>query len=162
MPMRRTFSSALIAVISILLLGYAAFRLGTASATPDRAGSIEQRLRCPVCKSVSIAESPSDTAAAMRQTVQQQVAAGRTDRQIVDYFRARYGNWVLLDPPAAGATLLLWVLAGLAAAVGATIVLGRTRRRRWAPTPTLTAEQRRQIEDAVKRIKSIDPTGQAL
>ena len=90
---------------TVLLLAVAVIGLLRGGPAPvDRAYELEQRLRCPVCKSVSIAESGSDTAVAMRQVVTEQIAAGRSDAEIVDYFRARYGDWVLLDPPARGST----------------------------------------------------------
>lgn len=89
---------------TVLLLAVAVIGLLRGGPAPvDRAYELEQRLRCPVCKSVSIAESGSDTAVAMRQVVTEQIAAGRSDAEIVDYFRARYGDWVLLDPRHAAA-----------------------------------------------------------
>lgn len=86
----------------------------------DRALALEQRLRCPTCKSVSVADSPSETATAMRREVAAQVEAGRSDEEVLDYFRARYGDWVVLDPPARGTTLLVWLLplGAVAVAVG--------------------------------------------
>lgn len=108
----------------------------------DRAYALEQRLRCPVCKSVSVAESPSQTAAAMRQQVTQQVAAGRSDQQVVDYFRARYGDWVVLDPPVSGTTLLVWLLPAVALGVAVTVLVVLPRRGQ-APAPLPEAERER-------------------
>lgn len=108
----------------------------------DRAYALEQRLRCPVCKSVSVAESPSQTAAAMRQQVTQQVADGRSDQQVVDYFRARYGDWVVLDPPVSGMTLLVWLLPVGALGVAVTVLVVLPRRGQ-APAPLPEAERER-------------------
>ncbi|MGH3951238.1 MAG: cytochrome c-type biogenesis protein, partial [Pseudonocardiaceae bacterium] len=108
----------------------------------------------PVCRSVSIAESPSETAEVMRLAVAQQVTAGRSDEQIIDYFRARYGDWVLLDPPASGSTLPLWVLpfAGAVAGGFALLVL---RRRRTAAATDLTPGQRERVERAVEQARTV-------
>lgn len=142
--------AALITVTVVGLLGR--------SGRPDRAYSLEQRLRCPVCKSVSIAESPSDTATGMRQIVQTQVRAGRSDQQILDYFRARYGDWILLDPPAAGATLPLWLLvaAALAAAAAVLWLLARRWARRADPVTPLSEDQRAQVAAAAEQLARRD------
>ncbi|MFE6615916.1 cytochrome c-type biogenesis protein CcmH [Amycolatopsis sp. NPDC057786] len=146
----RVVSLACIAGVLILLGIVAAQLLGTGG-PGDRAYELEQRLRCPVCKSVSIAESPSETATAMRQVVQEQVAAGRDEEEIVDYFRSRYGDWVLLDPPAHGPTLLLWLLpvAGvLAGAAGLGVVLRRRR-----VVLVVPEDQRNQVAQALERAR---------
>ena len=112
----------------------------------DRARSLEQRLRCPSCQSVSVAESPSQTAEAMRATVREQVAAGRSDEEIVRFLHDRYGDFVLLRPPVNAATLLLWATPALALALGVGTVL-LLRRRRPAPTAALTEAERRRLAE---------------
>ncbi|SFB62701.1 cytochrome c-type biogenesis protein CcmH [Amycolatopsis marina] len=150
---RRRLSQAGLAMAILSLLAVAVVGLLTAGSGPaDRAYELEQRLRCPVCKSVSIAESPSETAQIMRIAVAEQVAAGRSDQEIIGYFRARYGDWVLLDPPASGATLILWVLPVAAVVVGGIAVF--LVRRRPEPGGDLTAEQRERVGHAVEQARS--------
>lgn len=120
----------------------------------DRAYELEQRLRCPTCQSVSVADSPSDTAAAMRVTVAEQVAAGRSDQEILDYFRARYGFWVLFDPPARGATLLVWVLPVLAVVAAAALLVVAVRRP--APAEPLAEDERARVYAEVRRLAADD------
>ncbi|MEU0469614.1 cytochrome c-type biogenesis protein [Amycolatopsis sp. NPDC006131] len=142
---RRLISLACLAGV-LSLLGVVAAQLLTGPGTPgDRAYQLEQRLRCPVCKSVSIAESPSETAGAMRQAVQEQVAAGRSDQEVVDYFRARYGDWVLLDPPVRGRTVWLWLLPAIGVLAGVAGVATLARRRRHHAAPFLGEDQRQQV-----------------
>lgn len=138
----------------LLLLGVvvAGLLLGTGR-PPDRAYELEQRLRCPVCKSVSIAESQSDTAVAMRATVTEQISTGRRDEEIIDYFTARYGDWVLMDPPASGRTLPLWLLPLGVAAAGVLFVL--TRRRPTATPTDLTDDDRTRVAEAVDRLRAL-------
>lgn len=159
--MRSKLLTAATLLAVVLLLALVVLRLSAGSGTPYRAYAIEQRLRCPVCKSVSIADSPSETATAMRQIVQQQVSARRSDTQIVDYFRARYGDWILLDPPATGATLTLWVLAAAAAATGAGVLVTVARRRPPNPPDELSDEQRARVAEAVQQMRITDDRGQA-
>ncbi len=99
----------------------------------DRVRALGTRIKCPVCQGESIAESPSETATAMMDIVGERVAAGQSDDQIIDYFTERYGDGILLDPPFAGRTLLLWLLPLFAVAGGVWMILGR--RRTTAPSP---------------------------
>ncbi|MBW0108834.1 cytochrome c-type biogenesis protein CcmH [Pseudonocardia sp. KRD-182] len=151
---RRTASVAIvIAVLGLLAVTVVALATSTRPA-PDRAQELAERLRCPVCKSVSIAESQSDTAVAMRGVVAEQVAAGRSDPEIVDYFRARYGDWVLFDPPAAGVTLALWLIPLAVAVLGAGAVLARMRARPGGPGPALSPRDRDRVDAAVARART--------
>jgi cytochrome c-type biogenesis protein CcmH len=97
------------------------------SAPQDRVDALGSRIKCPVCQGESIGDSPSETARAMLEIVREKVAAGETDTQIVDYFTARYGDGILLDPPFAGRTLLVWLLPLVAVAGGIWMILTRRR-----------------------------------
>lgn len=82
-----------------------------------RAEHLKDTLRCPICTGESINESTNDISREMRAEVERMVAEGQSNRQVYDYFSARYGQFVLLDPPKQGANLLLW--AGPLLALGA-------------------------------------------
>ena len=155
MPERTRRKPPAVALVVLGLLAFTVVTLLTATRpAPDRVQELSERLRCPVCKSVSVAESPSETAVAIRRAVSDQVAAGRTDEEIVDFFRARYGDWVLLDPPTRGTTLLLW-LAPLAVAVaGAALVWARARPTADEPATPLPEPARVRIDDAVARMRA--------
>lgn len=150
----RVLQVGLLAGIVALLVVAVVGMLATGSTPKDRAYELEQRLRCPVCQSVSIADSPSETAQTMRVAVAEQVAAGRSDEQIIDYFRARYGDWVLLDPPATGPTLLVWLLPLAGAVIGTAALLTMRARRRQEPDADLTAEQRDRLARALDEARA--------
>jgi cytochrome c-type biogenesis protein CcmH len=120
----------------------------------DRARDLSEQLRCPVCQGGSVADSPSDTAIAIREQIDEMVADGRTDEEILDHYVARYGRWVLLRPPAAGNTLLIWLLPGLVAAGGAIVVA--TRRRPSTAIRELTPDERAAIDRALTRVRDDD------
>jgi cytochrome c-type biogenesis protein CcmH len=102
--------------------------------TPDeRIDRITAELRCPVCQGLSVRDSTSETARQMRQLVADRVREGRTDEEIQAEFRAAYGDWVLLSPPVASWSGLVW-LAPLAA-LGAGAVLASGRLRAAGPPP---------------------------
>jgi cytochrome c-type biogenesis protein CcmH len=97
------------------------------SAAEDRVNALGSRIKCPVCQGEAIGDSPSETSAAMMEIVKEKVSAGETDAQIIDYFTARYGNGILLDPPFSGSTLLVWLLPVAAVVGGIWMILSRRR-----------------------------------
>lgn len=99
----------------------------------DRARAIGSRVKCPVCQGVAIADSPSETARAMMDVVEERIAEGWSDDQIIDYFSERYTDSIVIDPPFAGNTLLVWLLPLLAVVAGVFMIL--TRRKAPASKP---------------------------
>lgn len=144
-------------IVTLVAVAVAVLLAGRGGAD-DRAAQLEQRLRCPVCKSVSIAESPSSTASSMRRIVESQVAQGQSDEQILDYFTARYGEWVVMDAPLRGDTLPLWLIVGAGAALGAGVLLAGTARRRRS-VPELTAADHAEVQAALADYVSRDSKG---
>lgn len=78
---------------------------------------IASRLRCPVCQGMSVADSPSKTAVEMKGRVRELVEQGYSEQQIIDYFVARYTDWVLLEPTFAD-HWAVWVVPGLGLGLG--------------------------------------------
>ncbi|WP_227978432.1 cytochrome c-type biogenesis protein [Deinococcus terrestris] len=110
--------------------------------TPDqslRAEAIGDNLRCPICTGEPITQSTNDISREMLRDVREQVAAGRSDAEIYSYFAARYGNFVLLDPPKDGVGMLLWG-APLAALGAGGLVLWRFLRRKPTAAAAATPE----------------------
>jgi cytochrome c-type biogenesis protein CcmH len=69
---------------------------------------LAQNLRCLVCQNESLASSRSELANDLRREVREQMDKGMTDQEIIDYLVARYGDFVLFDPPVKSYTLILW------------------------------------------------------
>ena len=84
-----------------------------------RARDIGQELRCLVCRNQSIDDSDADLAHDLRVLVRERLQAGDTNAQVVAYIRSRYGDFVLLRPPLALGTVLLWVGPALILLLGA-------------------------------------------
>ena len=96
-----------------------------------RARHLQRQLRCLVCQGESIDESGADLAADLRHLVRQQMADGRSDRQIEDFLTARYGNFILMKPPLQANTIFLWTapfLVLIAAAGVAIFVVSKARK----------------------------------
>ncbi|MPW23369.1 cytochrome c-type biogenesis protein CcmH [Paraburkholderia sp. CNPSo 3157] len=106
-------------------------------------------LRCPKCQNQSIAESDSPIANDLRGEIHRMLREGRSDEQIIDFMVARYGDFVLYDPPLSRRTALLWLgpaallLAG--GAIVAVIVANRCRSRPATASPLTDGEQRRLV-----------------
>lgn len=75
-----------------------------------RVRDLSEKLRCPVCQSSSIQESPSSEATEMKAVVRERLAAGESEEEIIAYFVSKYGEWVLLEPPKKGFNLLVYLL----------------------------------------------------
>jgi cytochrome c-type biogenesis protein CcmH len=98
--------------------------------TSRREVDLAAQLRCLVCQNQSIAESNADLAVDLRKQLREQIAAGRSDAQIIEYMTARYGDFVLYRPPFKATTALLWFGPLLLLGVGALVAVRLVRARR--------------------------------
>jgi len=117
--MRRLLTT--VAAVALLALGaLVALQLTRPSlpSSPDeQAAQLAAELRCPDCQALSVAESRTAAAEAIRQEIAEQLAAGRTPDEVRDHFVARYGKWILLQP----ADPLIWLLPVAALLLGAAV-----------------------------------------
>ena len=128
---RRVLTALLPSAFCLLLAVCLAAPPALSPAQETRALAIQKNLRCPLCDTgESIADSRADISVKMRSSVREQLAAGRDEGQIYDFFAQRYGNFVLLDPPKTGRNLLLWGGPLLALALGGGVWWSFLRRRR--------------------------------
>jgi cytochrome c-type biogenesis protein CcmH len=112
------FIGALVTLVTVLIV-----LVATNPTDVDRVESIGQRIKCPVCQGESIADSPSAMARDMMNLIAERVDAGFSDQAIVDELLDSFSGALLLDPPASGATLLLWLAPLGALAVGASVIV---------------------------------------
>lgn len=114
---------------ALLLAALAPAALGDPAAEA-RAQALEREIRCVQCQNEPIAQSTSDLASDMRVLVRERVAAGDSDDQIRDFFRERYGDFVLFRPPWDARTWALWAAPVVFAGAGLAAVLAGRRRRK--------------------------------
>jgi cytochrome c-type biogenesis protein CcmH len=107
---------------------------------------VAAQLRCVVCQNLSVADSPSEMANQMRAIVRQRLAAGETPDQVIQYFVARYGEWILLAPTRHGLNLLVWAAPAFAVLVGLLTVTLLVRR--W--TRAAPAASGRPVDPALR------------
>lgn len=94
----------------------------------QRVFEIARKLRCPVCRAESAADSSSTPSVEFRNIIQEQLEAGKSEKEVIAYFQERYGDWILLSPPKRGVHLLVWLLPLIAALLGLVTLLLLFRR----------------------------------
>lgn len=143
------------ALLLLLLLSGPAFAVQPDEMLSDpaleaRARQISAGLRCPVCRNENIDDSNAGIARDLRLLVRERLSAGDTDAQVVDFITARYGEYVLLSPPARGTTLLLWAAGPALLIAGGAGAFVWVRRRRPAAQAALSDEERRRLDELLK------------
>ena len=112
---------------------------GTDLLLDARVKAVSSRLRCPVCQGESIQDSPAELSAQMKALVREQLASGKTEKDVFDYFVQKYGQWILLEPKAEGINLLVYWLPVLFLVIGGGgIVIAVRRWTRPATTAVIT------------------------
>lgn len=94
-----------------------------------RARLISQDLRCLVCQNQSIDDSNAPLAKDLRIIVRERLVAGDSDAQVFDFVVARFGNYVLLEPPVQQDTLLLWIAPFALLLISLGVVIAYLRKR---------------------------------
>jgi cytochrome c-type biogenesis protein CcmH len=130
----RVFVRKTLPAVALALAGFAAVAKEAAPEAADpaleaRMTRITSELRCLVCQNQTIADSSADLAADLRRETRELLKQGKSDREVVDYMTARYGDFVLYRPPVRATTMLLWFGPALMLAVGATGLVVVLRRR---------------------------------
>jgi cytochrome c-type biogenesis protein CcmH len=108
-------------------------------------------LRCVVCQGLSVADSPSETARAMRDQAERLVARGYDTEQVLRWFEASYGDFVRLEPRAEGLNWLVWAGPLVLVVLGLGWIGGATRAR---PTGTPPAAEEDPLAPWLARVRT--------
>jgi cytochrome c-type biogenesis protein CcmH len=84
---------------------------------------ISKNLRCLICQGQSVYDSDSEFANSLKVLVDKKLEKGFSESQIYDYFKDKYGEWILYDPELNKNTYLLWLLPILIFLIGGAIIL---------------------------------------
>ena len=106
---------------------------------------LAKQLRCLVCQNETIADSRAGLAQDLREKLREQMAAGKSDAEIIAFMTERYGDFVLYRPPLKATTMLLWAGPFLLLGIGGVIAwrVVRARTRAAAPAPLSVADRER-------------------
>jgi cytochrome c-type biogenesis protein CcmH len=146
----------LFALVLALLLAAPVFAVQPDEILPDpaleaRAREVSKLLRCPVCQGENIDDSNADISRDLRLLVRERLLAGDSNDEVIDYVVDRYGEFVLFEPRATGANLLLWLAGPLMLMGGAGVAFVWLRARRQARAPdALTPEEEARLREILK------------
>jgi len=157
--MRRLERTVCVAVLAAacLVTGPAAMSQPAGELALDaRLKKLESELRCLVCQNQTLADSNADLAADLRREVRELALAGKSDEQIRAYLVARYGDFVLYDPPLKRATWLLWLGPFTLLAAGGALWWVILRRRERASAAAARVVDREDEARARARIEAED------
>jgi cytochrome c-type biogenesis protein CcmH len=116
-----------------------------------RARAISAGLRCMVCQNQSIDDSNADLARDLRILVRERLSAGDSDREVVDYVVARYGEFVLLQPRFSWHNALLWFGPAALLLLGIGYVFARARSSSSRPPEKLSAGEEAKLHEILRR-----------
>jgi cytochrome c-type biogenesis protein CcmH len=112
-----------------------------------RARALSKGLRCLVCRNENIDDSDAQLARDLRVLLRERLVAGDSDAEAVAFLVDRYGEYVLLNPPATGANWLLWLAGPGMLLAGVGIALAAQRGRRPGAEAALSAEEERRLAE---------------
>ena len=147
-------------VCCALLFGGAAMAKEAAPMAADlevekRMVAISEELRCLVCQNESLSGSHAELAQDLRREIRTMIAQGKTDKEILDFMVARYGDFVRYRPPVKPTTWLLWGGPFLLLAGGIAALIAFLRRRaRDNAAPVLSEEEHRRASALLEPPKS--------
>jgi len=141
-------------LVLVLLLGSFTHAMAAGLEAFDFTGNVDEerykqliiQLRCLVCQNQSLADSDAGLAHDLRREVWELMDSGKSDQEVVDYLVARYGDFVLYNPPVKPSTYILWYGPFVLLVVGA-LLLWRILRQRQAQTkPEFSAAERERLQ----------------
>ncbi|HEU0290139.1 MAG TPA: cytochrome c-type biogenesis protein [Burkholderiales bacterium] len=134
-------------LILVLAVGRFAWAGEAAPAAADpaleaRVNALATELRCLVCQNQTLADSNAPLAVDLRNQIREKMQQGASERGVVDFMVARYGDFVLYRPPLKATTVLLWAGPLLLLIAGIAILYHRLARRRGEPQLELSGAER--------------------
>ena len=116
-------------------------------ALEKRVNALSAELRCLVCQNQSLADSHAPLAVDLKNQVREQLQAGRSEREVIDYMTQRYGDFVLYRPPFKASTLLLWLGPALLLLIGGGLYWRTLRQgQHEAPPAAVSPDEARRAE----------------
>ena len=97
-------------IIINLLYFFLILHNGAANENLDKVDKISKNLRCLICQGQSVYDSQSDFALSIKQLIEIKISEGKEDKEIYEYLKSKYGDWIMYEPELDKKTILLWIL----------------------------------------------------
>ena len=147
----RRASWFVIAALLLVSLARATFDDGPPRTTEEQVEAIASTLKCPICRSQSVADSDVAASRAIKLEITKLVEEGKSPSVIRAQIAATYGDQVQLIPPASGFAGLVWILPVVAVVVALVALSAAFARWRRAPDAAATDEDRALVEQALRQ-----------
>jgi len=134
---------------NILVQGKDATPVAADPVLEKRVMDLAAEIRCLVCQNQSLADSNAELATDLRNQIREQMKKGASERDVVAFLVARYGDFVLYRPPLKASTLILW-LGPFALLLLGIVILVRRIRRQPAAAPALSDAERSRVAELLK------------
>ena len=131
-----------LALVSFSVFGKEAAPVSDDPVLDQRVMSVASELRCLVCQNQTIADSNAELALDLRRQIHDQLKKGASERDVIDYMVARYGDFVLYRPPLKATTVLLWGGPFLLLILGVVVLFRNIRRQKAGAPPQLSDAER--------------------
>jgi cytochrome c-type biogenesis protein CcmH len=122
----------------------------------DQMYQIAKQLNCPTCAGRNLADCPTDTCTQWKQEITTQLKAGKSENEVLTYFKDRFGSQVLQEPPKEGFLLVMWVVP-VVAVIGLIVLAVFVARRSSSSiklgsvaSPTQASDYETQLEQQIK------------
>ncbi|MFE8033788.1 cytochrome c-type biogenesis protein [Thiohalocapsa marina] len=142
------------ALLALLLLGGIAAQAYTLEEftfdSPEQQAEFREligKLRCLVCQNESLAGSQAELAQDLRNEVYRMMRAGQTQDEILDFLIARYGDFVLYEPPLKPSTYVLWFGPFVLIGIGAVFMVRALLRKKATPESDITDAERKRLQE---------------
>ena len=111
-------------ILKLIFIGFFIFSFNHLNASNNDINiKITKNLRCLICQGQSVYDSDSEFANSLKVLVDKKLHEGLSENQIYDYFKNKYGEWILYDPEMNKNTYILWLLPILIFLFGGAIIL---------------------------------------
>ncbi|MDC2976521.1 cytochrome c-type biogenesis protein CcmH [Candidatus Pelagibacter sp.] len=97
-------------ILKLILLLYFSFNFSYANEINTKVDQITKNLRCLICQGQSVYDSQSDFALSMKLVVRNKIDEGKEEKEIYDYLKNKYGEWIVYEPELNQNTFFLWLI----------------------------------------------------
>ena len=110
-------------LFKLLLVFFFLANIALSNAQDDNLQSkIAKNLRCLVCQGQSIYDSDSEFASSVKILIEKKIENGENEKQIYDYLKNKYGEWILYEPDFSKNTYILWILPIIVFLIGGFVI----------------------------------------
>tara|TARA_B100001769_G_C21771574_1_gene421606 strand:+ start:102 stop:476 length:375 start_codon:yes stop_codon:yes gene_type:complete len=110
-------------IIIILLANFT--KVSSSEIKDNLVNKISKNIRCLICQGQSIYDSQSDFSISMRLVIKKKLEEGLTEKEIYDFLKDKYGQWITYEPEFNKKTFILWIMPILLFIIGGAILFNR-------------------------------------